>query len=153
MLTITPFLWFETQAEDAMLFYTSIFPRSKRGPVKRAGDQVFSVEFEIEGQQVYGMNGRPPQFKFDESVSFFIGCESQQDIDTLWTKLTADGGKPGRCGWLVDKFGLSWQVIPNELSALLSGGGDPARAKRVLDAMLSMSKLDVTTLKRAYDAA
>ncbi|HEY4304981.1 MAG TPA: VOC family protein [Gemmatimonadaceae bacterium] len=152
MLTITPFLWFDTQAEDAMLFYTSIFPRSKCGPVKRAGGQVFGVEFEIEGQQIFGMNSRPAQFGFNDSVSFFVGCESQQEIDTLWTKLTADGGKPGRCGWLVDKFGLSWQIIPNELSTLLGGGGDGARAKRVLDAMLGMSKLDVAALKRAYDA-
>jgi len=150
MLTITPFLWFESQAEDAMLFYTSIFPRSKRGPVKRAGDQVFGVEFEIEGQKIYGLNGRPATIAFNDSTSFFVGCETQNEIDSLWTKLTADGGKPGRCGWLKDKFGLAWQVVPNS-RALLGGGGDPARGKRVMDAMLAMSKLDVATLQRAYD--
>lgn len=153
MLTITPFLWFETQAEDAMLFYTSIFPRSQRGPVKRAGDRVFGVEFEIEGQKVYGMNGRPATIAFTGAVSFFVGCETQQEIDTLWTKLTADGGKPGRCGWLEDKFGVTWQIVPNSLGGLLSGGGDPARAKRVMDVMLGMSKLEVATLQRAYDGA
>lgn len=152
MLTIAPFLWFETQAEDAMLFYTSIFPRSKRGPVKRAGDQVFGVEFEIEGQKILGMNGRPAKITFTESVSFFVGCETQQEIDELWAKLSGDGGKPGRCGWLQDKFGVTWQIVPNALGGLLSGGGDPARAKRVMDAMLAMSKLNVAALQRAYDA-
>jgi predicted 3-demethylubiquinone-9 3-methyltransferase (glyoxalase superfamily) len=153
MLTITPFLWFETQAEEAMNFYTTIFPRSTRGPVKRAGDQVFGVEFEIEGQKVFGMNGRPPKIAFNESVSFFVGCETQQEIDTLWTKLTADGGKPGRCGWLVDKFGMSWQIVPNTLGALLGGGGDQARAKRVMETLMTMSKLEVAALQRAYDDA
>lgn len=149
MLTITPFLWFETQAEEAMQFYTSIFPRSKTGPVKRAGDQVFGVEFEIEDQKILGMNGRPAQFAFNESVSFFVGCDTQRDIDTLWAKLTADGGQPSRCGWLKDKFGLSWQIVPKSLGTLLSGNGDPARAKRVMDAMLAMSKLDIAALEKA----
>jgi predicted 3-demethylubiquinone-9 3-methyltransferase (glyoxalase superfamily) len=152
MLAITPFLWFESQAEDAMHFYTSIFPRSKPGPVKRAGGKVFGVEFEIEGQKVCGLNGRPAQFEFNESVSFLVGCETQDEIDTLWTKLIADGGRPSRCGWLKDKFGLSWQIVPNELGALLTGGGDPTRAKRVMNAMLAMNKLDVAALRAAYDA-
>ena len=149
MLTITPFLWFETQAEEAMRFYTSIFPRSKAGPVKRAGDKVFSVEFELEGQKVFGMNGRPAQFAFNESVSLFVGCDTQQEIDTLWAKLTGSGGQPSRCGWLKDQFGLSWQIVPKSLGGLLSGNGDPAKAKRVMDAMLGMSKLDIAALESA----
>ena len=96
------------------------------------------------------LNGRP-NFTFNESVSFFVGCETQHEIDELWGKLTSDGGAPSRCGWLKDKFGLSWQIIPNSLGQMLGGGGDPARSKRVVDAMLQMNKLDVKTLQAAYD--
>lgn len=151
MLTITPFLWFDTQAEDAMNYYASIFPRAKALAVHRANGQVMSVEYELEGQKFMALNGGP-QFTFNEAVSFFVGCDTQQEIDTLWNKLTADGGAPSRCGWLKDKFGLSWQIIPKKLGSLLGGGGDPARAKRVLDAMLQMEKLDERRLQAAYDA-
>ena len=151
MLTITPFLWFETQAEEAMNYYASIFPRVKVIAVNRAGDTVMSVVYELEGQKFMALNGRP-HFTFNESVSFFVGCETQREIDELWGKLTSDGGAPSRCGWLKDKFGLSWQIIPNSLGQMLGGGGDPARSKRVVDAMLQMHKLDVKTLQAAYDA-
>jgi len=150
MLTITPFLWFETQAEEAMNYYASIFPRAKVIAVNRAGDTVMSVVYELEGQKFMALNGRP-NFTFNESVSFFVGCETQREIDELWGKLTSDGGAPSRCGWLKDKFGLSWQIIPNSLGQMLGGGGDPARSKRVVDAMLQMNKLDVKTLQAAYD--
>ena len=151
MLTITPFLWFDTQAEEAMNYYASIFPRAKPLSVQRANGQVMSVEYELEGQKFMALNGGP-LFKFNEAVSFLVGCDTQQEIDTLWDKLIADGGSPTQCGWLKDKFGLSWQIIPKRLGSLLGGGGDPARAKRVLDAMLPMKKLDERRLQEAYDA-
>jgi predicted 3-demethylubiquinone-9 3-methyltransferase (glyoxalase superfamily) len=151
MLSITPFLWYETQAEEAANLYTSIFPRSKVVSVNRAGPQVMSVELELEGQKVVALNGRPP-FQFNESFSFLISCETQHEIDDLWTKLTADGGSPGRCGWLKDKFGLSWQVVPSAMPKLL-GGTDGARTKRVVEAMMQMSKLDLGRLQHAYDGA
>jgi len=151
MLTVTPFLWFDTQAEDAMNYYASIFPRAKVLRVQRANGHVMSVEYELEGQRFMALNAGP-QFTFNEAVSFFVGCDTQQEIDTLWDKLTADGGSPSRCGWLKDKFGLSWQIIPKKLGSLLGGGGDPARAKRVVDAMLQMAKLDEHRLQEAYDA-
>jgi predicted 3-demethylubiquinone-9 3-methyltransferase (glyoxalase superfamily) len=151
MLTITPFLWFDTQAEEAMNYYASIFPRAKPLSVQRANGQVMSVEYELEGQKFMALNGGP-LYKFNEAVSFFVGCDTQQEIDALWDKLTADGGSPTQCGWLKDKFGLSWQIIPKKLGSLLGGGGDPARAKRVLDAMLPMKKLDERRLQEAYDA-
>jgi predicted 3-demethylubiquinone-9 3-methyltransferase (glyoxalase superfamily) len=108
-----------------------------------------SVEFELEGQRFMGLNAGP-HYKFSEAVSFFITCETQQQIDELWTKLTADGGEPGRCGWLKDKFGLSWQVIPTALTRML-GDKDPAKSTRVMTAMMQMNKLDVATLQQAYD--
>ena len=151
MLTITPFLWFDTQAEEAMNYYASIFPQAKVLSVQRANGQVMSVAYELEGQKFMALNGGP-LYKFNEAVSFFVGCDTQQEIDTLWDKLTADGGSPTQCGWLKDKFGLSWQIIPKKLGGLLSGGGDAARAKRVLDAMLPMKKLDERRLQEAYDA-
>jgi predicted 3-demethylubiquinone-9 3-methyltransferase (glyoxalase superfamily) len=150
MPTITPFLWFDTQAEDAMTFYASIFPRSKVISVNRAHGRVISVVFELEGQRFMALNAGP-QHTFNEAVSFFVGCETQQEIDALWARLTADGGAPGQCGWLKDRYGLSWQVIPNALGQLLGGGGDAARAARVMDAMLSMNKLDVKRLQQAFD--
>src|SRR4029453_2773093 len=150
MPTITPFLWFDTQAEEAMNFYASIFPRSKILSVHRAQGRVMGVEFELQGQRLKALNGGP-LYRFNEAVSLYVGCETQQEIDELWTKLTADGGEPGRCGWLKDKYGLSWQVIPNVLGQLLGGGGDPARSKRVVDAMLQMKKLDGNGLQPPYD--
>jgi predicted 3-demethylubiquinone-9 3-methyltransferase (glyoxalase superfamily) len=149
MPTITPFLWFDTQAEEAMNFYASIFKRSKVISVNRAQGRVMGVEFELEGQRFMGLNAGP-QFKFTEAVSFFVSCETQQEIDELWSKLTADGGAPSRCGWLKDKFGLSWQIIPSSLGRMLSDK-DPAKAGRAMNAMLQMDKLDLKRLQDAYD--
>jgi len=151
MLTITPFLWFDTQAEEAMNFYASIFPDAKVIDVNRAGDRVIAVTYELQGQRFIGLNAGP-HFKFNEAVSFFVGCDTQAQIDELWTKLIAGGGSPSQCGWLKDKFGLSWQIVPNSLGGLLSGGGDPARARRVMDTMLALQKMDIARLQQAYDA-
>ena len=151
MPTITPFLWFDTQAEEAMNFYASIFKRSKVNTVHRAQGKVMSVQFELEGQQFMALNAGP-MFKFNEAVSFFVACESQQEIDELWGKLTADGGAPSRCGWLKDKFGLSWQIVPKALGQML-GDKDAAKSARVMNAMLQMDKLDLKHLQQAYDGA
>jgi predicted 3-demethylubiquinone-9 3-methyltransferase (glyoxalase superfamily) len=151
MPTITPFLWFDTQAEEAMNFYASVFERSRVISVNRAGGKVMTVEFELEGQKFMALNAGPA-FTFNESISFFVGCETQQEIDGYWDKLTADGGAPGRCGWLKDKYGLSWQIVPKALGRLL-GGSDGAKSKRVMDALMQMNKLDVNALQRAYDGA
>ena len=151
MLSITPVLWFETQAEEAMRFYASIFPRAKEIAVMRAGGQVVSATYELEGQRLTALNGSP-KIPFTEAVSFLVGCESQQEIDTLWAKLTAGGGTPGRCGWLKDRFGVSWQVVPNALGGLL-GSPEREKAGRALQAMLQMEKLDVAALQRAFDGA
>ena len=150
-MTITPFLWFETQAEEAMHYYLSIFQNGKTTAIHRAGGRVMSVEFELEGQRFMALNGNArPQFT--ESISFFVNCETQAEIDRLWSALVGDGGSPSRCGWLKDKYGMSWQIIPSSLGRLLGGGGDAARAGRVLNAMLQMGKLDIAALQRAYDA-
>jgi predicted 3-demethylubiquinone-9 3-methyltransferase (glyoxalase superfamily) len=148
MPTITPFLWFDTQAEEAMNFYASIFKRSKVIAVNRAQGRVVSVQFELEGQRFMALNAGP-QFKFTEAISFFVGCDTQQEIDELWTKLTADGGSPSRCGWLKDKFGLSWQIVPNALGRMLTDE-DGAKATRAMNAMLQMDKLDLKRLEQAY---
>ena len=149
MPTITPFLWFDGQAEEAMQYYASIFKHSKVIATSRAQGKVVSVRFELENQEFIALNAGP-QFKFTEAISFFVGCETQQEIDELWAKLTADGGTPGRCGWLKDKFGLSWQIIPNALGQML---GDPATGKQVMNAMLQMDKLDLKRLEEASRAA
>jgi len=149
MPTITPFLWFDTQAEQAMTFYTSIFERSKQISVNRVQGRVMSVQFELEGQRFMALNAGP-HFTFNEAVSFFVGCETQQEIDDLWAKLTGDGGAPSRCGWLKDRFGLSWQIIPNALGRMLNDS-DAARSKRVMDAMLQMEKIDLARLQEAYN--
>ena len=149
MPTLTPFLWFDTQAEEAMTLYTSTFKNSKVISVNRAGGKVMSVEFEVNGQRFMALNGGP-HYKFTEAISLFVGCETQQEIDDLWSKLTADGGAPNRCGWLKDKFGLSWQIVPTTLGRMLSDP-DPAKSKRTLDAMLQMQKLDLKQLQQAYD--
>ena len=151
MPSITPFLWFDTQAEEAMHLYTSIFKRSKVVSVNRAGGRVMSVDFELENQRFMALNAGP-QFPFTEAVSFFVGCETQAEIDDLWAKLTADGGAESRCGWLKDKFGLSWQIVPNTLGQMLSDK-DAARAGRVMQAMLQMNKLDIAKLQAAHDGA
>jgi predicted 3-demethylubiquinone-9 3-methyltransferase (glyoxalase superfamily) len=151
MPTITPFLWFDNHAEEAMHLYVSIFKNSKVIGVQRAHGRVMSVQFELEGQRFIGLNGGP-HFKFTEAISFIVGCETQQEIDELWTKLLADGGQSSQCGWLKDRYGLSWQIVPNALTRML-GDTDPAKAKRVTDAMMKMVKLDVKKLQDAYDAA
>ena len=149
MPTITPFLWFDTQAEEAMNLYVSIFKRSKVVSVNRAQGKVMSVQFELEGQPFMALNAGPT-YKFTEAISFFVGCETQQEIDELWTKLIADGGAPSRCGWLKDKFGLSWQIIPTSLGRMLTDK-DAAKSGRVMNAMLQMEKLDLKRLQQAYD--
>ena len=149
MLTITPFLWFDTQAEEAMNFYATIFKRSKVLTVNRAQGRVMSVEFELEGQKFMALNAGP-HFAFNEAVSFFVGCDTQEEIYELWGKLTAGGGAPSRCGWLKDKFGLSWQIIPKALGRLLNDK-DAARSSRVMNAMLQMDMLDLKHLQQAYD--
>ncbi|MEP6730012.1 MAG: VOC family protein [bacterium] len=149
MPSITPFLWFDTQAEEAMNLYASIFPRSRVVSVHRAQGRVMSVEFELEGQRFMALNAGP-LYKFNEAVSFFVGCETQEEIDDYWAKLTADGGASNHCGWLKDKFGLSWQIIPNSLAQML-GGSDAARSQRVVETMMEMDKLDVRRLQDAYD--
>jgi predicted 3-demethylubiquinone-9 3-methyltransferase (glyoxalase superfamily) len=149
MPTVTPFLWFDTQAEEAMNFYASIFKRSKVTSISRAQGKVMSVQFELEGQPFMALNAGP-QFKFSEAISFFVGCETQREIDELWAKLTADGGAPSRCGWLKDKFGLSWQIVPNALGRML-GDKDAAKSMRAMNAMLQMDKLDLNRLQQAFD--
>jgi predicted 3-demethylubiquinone-9 3-methyltransferase (glyoxalase superfamily) len=148
MPKITPFLWFDTQAEEAMNFYASIFKSSNVVSVNRAQGRVMSVAFELEGQPFMALNAGP-QYKFSEAVSFFVGRESQREIDELWARLT-EGGAPGRCGWLKDKFGLSWQIVPTALSRMLSDK-DAEKSKRVMNAMLQMDKLDLKRLQQASD--
>jgi predicted 3-demethylubiquinone-9 3-methyltransferase (glyoxalase superfamily) len=149
MPTITPFLWFDTQAEEAMNLYTSVFKDSKVIAVNRAGGRVMTVEFELEGQRFMGLNAGP-HHKFTEAVSFFISVDTQAEVDEIWDKLLADGGRPDQCGWLKDKFGLSWQVVPKMLTKVLFSS-DPAGAKRAMDAMLGMVKLDIAALQKAHD--
>jgi predicted 3-demethylubiquinone-9 3-methyltransferase (glyoxalase superfamily) len=150
MKKITPFLWFDTQAEEAMNFYVSIFKNAKvlsvsPGPNGRA----MSVSFELEGQEFIGLNAGP-DFKFNEAISFFVSCNNQAEVDELWDKLTADGGEESRCGWLKDKYGLSWQIIPTALTEMLSDP-NPEKAGRALQAMLQMNKIDIQGLRHAYD--
>lgn len=142
MKEITPFLTYNDQALEAAEFYTSIFPGSKiLGTVPGPGGKVLTVDFELGGRRYVALNGGP-SFSFSEGFSLFIGCDSQAEIDELWAKLTANGGKEGRCGWCTDKFGVSWQVIPNSLPKLISN-------PRGLQAMFTMNKLDVAALERA----
>jgi predicted 3-demethylubiquinone-9 3-methyltransferase (glyoxalase superfamily) len=149
MKKITPFLWFDTQAEEAMNFYVSIFKNSKVLSVSPGPNGIASsVSFELEGQEFMAFNAGP-QFKFNEAVSLFVDCKTQEEVDDLWEKLS-EGGEKGRCGWLKDKFGLSWQIIPSALGELM-GDKDPEKAKRVMQAMLQMNKIDIKALKQAYD--
>ena len=143
MQKITPFLWFDGKAGEAAKFYTSIFKNSKITSVSP-----MSATFELAGQKFIALNGGP-QFKFTEAISFFVNCETQQEVDDLWEKLTA-GGEKQRCGWLKDKFGLSWQIIPSALGKMLQDK-DAARSKRVMQAMLQMEKIDIQRLQQAYD--
>ena len=152
MQKIRTFLWFNDDLEAAMKFYTSIFKNSKIGDLMRGPDgKVMGGTFQLEGVEFMALNGGP-QFTFNEAISLFVDCKDQKEVDELWSKLTADGGEESQCGWLKDKFGLSWQIIPSALPELL-GDKDPARAKRALDAMLKMSKIDIGTLRRAADGA
>jgi predicted 3-demethylubiquinone-9 3-methyltransferase (glyoxalase superfamily) len=150
MKKITPFLWFDTEAEEAMNLYVSIFKNSKvLGVTPGPNGRAMSVNFELEGQEFIGLNAGP-EFKFNESISFLVNCNSQEEVDELWEKLTADGGEEGNCGWLKDKYGLSWQIIPTALGEML-GDPDQAKAGRALQAMLKMHKIDIQGLKQAYD--
>src|SRR5947209_6803692 len=157
MQKITPFLWFNDQAEEAMHFYTSIFKNSKVGQISRYGKggpgpegKVMSATFQLEGQEFMALNGGP-LFQFTEAISFFVNCETQEEVDELWEKLSADGEK-SRCGWLKDKYGLSWQIIPIALGQLM-GDKNPKQAKAVMTAMLQTDKIDISRLQQAYDAA
>jgi predicted 3-demethylubiquinone-9 3-methyltransferase (glyoxalase superfamily) len=152
---ITPNLWFDTEAEQAAEFYVSIFKDSRivnkshyNDAVPSKAGMVLTVEWELNGQRFTGINGGP-NFKFDEAVSFAISCEDQDEVDYYWEKLT-EGGSEGKCGWCEDKFGLSWQVVPKGMEELF-GDGDPERAKRAMEAMFKMSKLDIGELRRAAD--
>jgi len=154
---ITPFLWFDQQAEEAAAFYVSVFPNSKVGKIVRYGaagpgpeGQAFTVEFELNGVAFIALNGGP-HFKFTEAVSFFVPCEDQAEIDRYWELLTADGGQPGQCGWLKDRFGLSWQVAPRMMTEFI-GGDDPEKARRATEAMMKMTKIDIAELRRAREA-
>ncbi len=153
----TPWLWFDTEGEEAATFYTSIFKNSRILDVTRYGSagprpegEVMTVSFELEGQQFAALNGGP-EFAFTEAVSFQVGCESQEEVDEFWTRLS-EGGSEGRCGWLKDRFGVSWQIVPTALGELL-GDPDPRRSQRAMEAMLQMTKLDITAMKRAADQA
>lgn len=150
MKKITPFLWFDTQAEEAMNFYVSVFKNAKAlGGAPGPNGRAMSVNFELEGQEFIGLNAGP-EFKFNEAISFLVDCKSQAEVDDLWEKLTADGGEESMCGWLKDKYGLSWQIIPSALGEMLSDP-DPEKAGRVMQAMLQMRKIDIATLEQAYD--
>ena len=155
MQKIIPFLWFDGKAEAAVNFYVSVFKNSKVLSISRYGEagpgpkgSVMSATFQLEGQNFYALNGGP-QYKFTPAISLFVNCETQQEVDELWGKLSA-GGREEQCGWLTDKFGLSWQIIPTILGRLL-GDKDPVKANRVMQAMLQMVKIDIKGLQQAYD--
>jgi predicted 3-demethylubiquinone-9 3-methyltransferase (glyoxalase superfamily) len=155
MQKITPFLWFNDQAEEAMNFYTSIFKNSRKGRIARYGEagpgpkgSVMSAIFELDGQEFYALNGGP-HFTFSPAISFFVKCETQQEVDEFWEKLSA-GGEKQRCGWLKDKFGVSWQIVPTLLDKLLQDP-DAARSARVMQALMQMDKLDIPRLQQAHD--
>src|SRR5258708_2666747 len=152
---ITPFLWFNDQAEEAINFYVSIFKNSKILHLSRYGEggpgpkgKVMTGSFQLDGQTFMALNGGP-MFTFTPAISLFVNCTTQEEVDDLWEKLSA-GGEKSRCGWLKDKFGVSWQIIPTALGELM-GGPDAARSQRVMNAMLQMDKIDIKTLKQAYD--
>jgi predicted 3-demethylubiquinone-9 3-methyltransferase (glyoxalase superfamily) len=156
MPKISPFLWFDTQAEEAANLYTSIFPNSKILAIARYGDagpgpkgSVMTVQFQLDGQEIIALNGGP-MYKFTEALSLSVDCKSQEEVDRYWTQLIANGGQEGPCGWLKDKFGLSWQITPSYLGQMLSDS-DRKKAARVMEAMMKMKKLDIGALKRAYE--
>jgi len=155
MQKITPFLWFDGKAEEAANFYVSVFKNSKIVSIMRYGEagpgakgSVMSATFQLDGQDCIALNGGP-MFTFSPAISFFVNCESQEEVDKLWEKLS-EGGEKQRCGWLKDKYGVSWQIIPTVLGQLLQDK-DREKSKRVMNAMLQMDKLDITTLKQAYE--
>lgn len=155
MQKITPFLWFDGNAEEAINLYVSVFKNSKITSVARYGDAgpgpkgtVMTATFQLEGQEFFALNGGP-MYKFTEAISLFVNCETQEEIDDKWEKLSAGGAK-SRCGWLKDKFGLSWQIVPSILGPMLQDK-DPKKAQRVMMAMLQMDKLDISKLKQAYE--
>ena len=153
MTKVTPFLWFDTQAEEAANFYTSIFENSKILKITRRGEagpkgSAMTVAFTLGEREFIALNGGP-LFKFTEAISFVVNCKTQEEVDNYWAKLL-DGGQESRCGWLKDRFGLSWQIIPDVLGKML-GDSDPQKAKRVMEAMLKMTKIDIGGLKKAYD--
>jgi predicted 3-demethylubiquinone-9 3-methyltransferase (glyoxalase superfamily) len=157
MQRVTPFLWFNDKAEEAVNLYVEIFPNSKVGRVARYGDAgpgpkggVMTAAFELDGQEFLALNGGP-QFQFSPAISFVVNCETQAEVDHYWEKLSA-GGKTQQCGWLQDRFGVSWQIVPTILGRLMADK-DPVRTSRVMTAMLKMIKLDGDALKRAYDGA
>jgi predicted 3-demethylubiquinone-9 3-methyltransferase (glyoxalase superfamily) len=156
MNNISPCLWFDTQAEEAMKYYVSVFPNSKMGAVTYYGEgmqlpkgTVLTATATLNGQEFMGLNGGPI-FKFSEAVSFMVNCDTQDEIDAMWEKLTADGGKPVQCGWLTDKYGLSWQIVPTVLRDLMK---DSRKFERVLQAVMGMVKLDIKAMQQAYDQA
>jgi predicted 3-demethylubiquinone-9 3-methyltransferase (glyoxalase superfamily) len=156
MQKITPFLWFDGKAEEAMKLYTSVFKNSKIVNISYWGEgspfpkgQVMTGVFELDGQRFYAFDAGP-QFKFTEAISFFVNCETQEEIDHFWNKLTADGGQESMCGWLKDKFGLSWQIVPPILGEMLKDK-DRGRAGRVMKAMMGMQKIIIADLKKAYE--
>jgi predicted 3-demethylubiquinone-9 3-methyltransferase (glyoxalase superfamily) len=159
MAKITPCLWFERDAEEAAKFYTSLLPNSRVGKVWHSpadtpsgpAGSVLLVDFTLAGQDFQILAGGPAGFKFDESISFVIDCEDQAEVDRLWEALTANGGEPSMCGWLKDRYGVSWQIVPKRLNELMNDP-DPERARRATDAMLTMTKIEVDELERAADA-
>lgn len=157
MKGITPFLWFDGKAEEAARFYTSIFKGSKLGTISRYPEgspapagTVMTVSFQLAGQEFVALNGGP-QFRFTPAISFVVNCETQQEVDELWEKLS-EGGAEVQCGWLTDRFGVSWQIVPTILGRLMEGS-DRARSQRVMQALLKMKKLEIAALQRAYDGA
>ena len=154
---IAPFLWFDNNAEEAVNFYVSVFKNSRVGEVARYGDSgpgpkgsVLTAAFELEGQKFVALNGGP-RFKFTEAVSFAVSCDTQEEIDYFWEKLSGNGGQESQCGWLKDKYGLSWQIVPSSLSQLITG--DPKKSNRVMQAIMQMKKLDLAELQRAANEA
>jgi predicted 3-demethylubiquinone-9 3-methyltransferase (glyoxalase superfamily) len=153
MKKITPFLWFDKEAEEAAKFYVSIFPDSKIHSVNRMGEHdgapVMTVSFELSGTPFTALNGGPQRnFKFNESISFMVDCDGQEEVDEYWNKLTRDGGEESMCGWLKDKFGISWQIIPKQLMQYM-GDPNPEKAKKAMDAMLKMRKIIIADLESA----
>lgn len=157
MQKIAPCLWFDDNAEEAVKFYTSVFPRSKIGTIARYGKSgasvsgrregsVMTITFELDGQEFMALNGGP-QFKFSPAISLMVNCETQHEVDEMWEKLS-EGGKKSRCGWLDDKYGVSWQIVPTVIAELMSA--EPQGVERVMAALLKMDKLDIAALKRAY---